>query len=103
MAPLPVDVPFLVMIVRPTEYAPADGKVCEIVGVVRSIVSAPKTSLNCQTYSATPPGALEPLALNLRVSPEPAVTKNFATGRAVAGVSRCRHEWVWLLHSSWYQ
>ena len=27
-------------------------------------------------------------------SPEPAVTLNFACGRALFGVSRCRHEWV---------
>jgi hypothetical protein len=68
---------------------------CEIVGVVCSTVCAPKASLNCQTYSATPPpGALEPRASKFRVSPEPAVTVNFACGRAAAGVSRCRHEWA---------
>src|SRR5690242_5345086 len=104
MPPLPVDVPSWPMMVRPTEYAPADGKVYEIVGAVVSIVSALATALNCQTYSATPPpGALEPRASKFRVSPEPAVTLNFACGRAGLGVSRCRHEWVWLLHSSWYQ
>src|ERR1700730_2356140 len=74
--PVPVDRPFAAKTVNPTEYDPAVGKVYEIVGDVVSIVGAFSTALNCQTYWATPPGAVEPVASKFNVRPCPLNTLN---------------------------
>src|SRR5215831_2273702 len=100
--PAPVDVPSVANTVSPTEYAPAAGKVWLTCGPVRMTVEAPKESLNCHTYLATP-GAVDPVASKFNLRPVPAATANGAVGAAVVGVNRCRQLCVLLLHSSWYQ
>src|SRR5438132_12770441 len=101
--PVPADCPLGPNTAKPIEYAPESGNVWVIEGVVRATVGAPNASLNCQLNSATPPGAVDPDASNVMLSPLPAVTVNVAVGARSGSVSRCRQVWPILLHSSWYQ
>ena len=79
---VPLLVPSAPMTVSATLYVPASGNVCEIVAWVVSIVlfwgCGPGASLNCHTYSATPPVAVEVLASKLTVVPAPGVCVKLA-------------------------
>src|SRR5579875_804019 len=74
MPPVPIDWPPGPNTARPVEYDPASGNVWTIDGVVVSWVGAANASLNCQLKSATPPGAVEPVASNVIVVPPSEVT-----------------------------
>ena len=90
MPPVPIERPSGANTASPVEYDAASGNVCVITGEGCARVSAPNASLNCQLNSATPPGAVEPVASNVIASPPTAVTVSVAVGPSLGSVNRCR-------------
>jgi hypothetical protein len=92
---IPLLVPSLPMTVSATIYVPACGNVCEIVGWVVSIVvfwgTCPGASLNCHTYSATPPLAVDPVASKLTVVSEPGDCVKMAVAALPFADQKSRH------------
>jgi hypothetical protein len=90
--PKAVDKPLFWNAASPTEYRPADGNVCEIVGagvsivLLHVVVHPGVESLNCQLKSAV--DGSDPVALKFIASPLPAEAVKVAVGNDVGGVYR---------------